>query len=114
MSNNWICGLQVYTFQVGLCVSFLLIANLHFLAAYHSELIQVHLTKLIVISFLLPLCAAIPVAVKRGIEYRGIGSICLLTPEISAPFLNYPVSVIICIAALLHLGTIAFAIKVKV
>ncbi|CAO3567558.1 unnamed protein product [Mortierella alpina] len=117
MSNNWICGLQgillAYAFQVGLCISFLLIANLHFLAAYRSELIQAHLTKLFVISLLLPLCVAIPVALKRDIEYRGIGSVCLLSKEISGPYFIYPVSVIICVATLLHLGTIAFAIKVK-
>lgn len=66
-----------------------------------------------VVSFILPLALVIPVIVKKQIMNPGFGSICFVGPDVASAFFFYPLSVIVCVAALLHLGTIGFMIKVR-
>ncbi|KAG0251759.1 hypothetical protein BG011_007387 [Mortierella polycephala] len=118
MSNSWFCGLQgivlMYLVLVMLCLSFILIANLHLLTVFRSPVIQSYLTKWIILSFFLPLSLVVPVAVRKQIENPGFGSICFVSAEVASPFFFYPLSVIVCIATLLHLGTIAFMIRARI
>ncbi|KAF9106817.1 hypothetical protein BGX29_008379 [Mortierella sp. GBA35] len=118
MTNSWFCGVQgallQYIVLVMLCLGFLLIANLHLLTVYRSSLIQGSLSKLMVLSFFLPLASVVPVIVKKQIMNPGFGSICFVGPDVASAFFFYPLSVIVCIATLLHLGTIGFMIKTAV
>ncbi|KAF9912569.1 hypothetical protein EC991_009994 [Linnemannia zychae] len=118
MTNSWFCGVQgallQYIVLVMLCLGFLLIANLHLLTVYRSSLIQSSLSRLMGVSFILPLALVIPVVVKRQIMNPGFGSICFVGPDVASAFFFYPLSVIVCIATLLHLGTIGFMIKTAV
>ncbi|KAG0047101.1 hypothetical protein BGZ83_007768 [Gryganskiella cystojenkinii] len=118
MSNSWLCGLQgialMYIVLVMLCLGFLLIANLHLLTVYRATLIQSNLTKLIIFSFFLPLSLVLPVSIRKQIENPGFGSICFVSSEVASPYFFYPLSVIVCIATLLHLGTIAFMTRASV
>ncbi|KAG0210411.1 hypothetical protein BGX33_004942 [Mortierella sp. NVP41] len=118
MSNSWFCGVQgitlMYIVLVMLCLGFLLIANLHFLTVYRSSVIQTHLTKLIALSFFLPLSLVLPVAIRKQIENPGFGSICFVSSEVASPYFFYPLSVAVCLATLLHLGTIVFMIKTSI
>ncbi|KAF9151822.1 hypothetical protein BG015_006178 [Linnemannia schmuckeri] len=92
MTNSWFCGVQVY----------------------RSSLIQGSLSKLMVVSFILPLALVIPVVVKKQIMNPGFGSICFVGPDVASAFFFYPLSVVVCVATLLHLGTIGFMIKTAV
>ncbi|KAK5815404.1 hypothetical protein F5H01DRAFT_380496 [Linnemannia elongata] len=118
MTNSWFCGVQgallQYIVLVMLCLGFLLIANLHLLTVYRSSLIQGSLSKLMGVSFILPLALVIPVVVKKQIMNPGFGSICFVGPDVASAFFFYPLSVIVCVATLLHLGTIGFMIKTAV
>ncbi|KAF9541313.1 hypothetical protein EC957_003215 [Mortierella hygrophila] len=118
MTNSWFCGVQGvllhYIVLVMLCLGFLLIANLHLLTVYRSSLIQGSLSKLMGVSFILPLALVIPVIVKKQIMNPGFGSVCFVGPDVASAFLFYPLSVIVCVATLLHLGTIGFMIKTAV
>ncbi|KAG0259189.1 hypothetical protein BGZ95_004748 [Linnemannia exigua] len=80
MTNSWFCGVQgallMYIVLVMLCLGFLLIANLHLLTVYRSSLIQTSLSKLMGVSFILPLALVLPVVVKKQIMNPGFGSIC--------------------------------------
>ena len=96
-----------------LCLGFLLIANLHLLIAYRSQLIQSHLTQLIIASFLLPLALVVPVAVRKQIEYPGMGSTCLVSPSVASAYFFYPLAATVSLGTLLHLGTIIAMIKVQ-
>ncbi|KAK3830235.1 MAG: hypothetical protein JOS17DRAFT_817680 [Linnemannia elongata] len=118
MTNSWFCGVQgallQYIVLVMLCLGFLLIANLHLLTVYRSSLIQGSLSKLMGVSFILPLALVIPVVVKKQIMNPGFGSICFVGPDVASAFFFYPLSVIVCVATLLHLGTIGFMMKTAV
>ncbi|KAG0375795.1 hypothetical protein BGX24_008661 [Mortierella sp. AD032] len=118
MTNSWFCGVQgallMYIVLVMLCLGFLLIANLHLLTVYRSSLIQASLSKLMVVSFILPLSLVLPVVFKKQIMNPGFGSICFVGPDVASAFFFYPLSVIVCVATLLHLGTIGFMIKTAV
>ncbi|KAF9129685.1 hypothetical protein BGW39_003911 [Mortierella sp. 14UC] len=118
MTNSWFCGVQGallhYIVLVMLCLGFLLIANLHLLTVYRSSLIQSSLSKLMGVSFILPLALVIPVVVKKQIMNPGFGSICFVGSDVASALFFYPLSVVVCVATLLHLGTIGFMIKTAV
>ncbi|KAG0371608.1 hypothetical protein BGX24_001438 [Mortierella sp. AD032] len=118
MTNSWFCGVQgialMYMVLAMLCLGFLLIANLHVLTVYRSYIVQNHLTKLMVLSFFLPLSLVLPVAIRKQIENPGFGSICFISSQVASPFFFYPLSVVVCLATLLHLGTIAVMIKMSI
>ncbi|KAF8933407.1 hypothetical protein BGZ47_010877 [Haplosporangium gracile] len=118
MTNSWFCGVQgiglMYMVLTMLCLGFLLIANLHVLTVYRSYIVQNHLTKLVVLSFFLPLSLVLPVAIRKQIENPGFGSICFVSSQAASPYFFYPLSVVVCLATLLHLGTIAFMIKTSI
>ncbi|KAF9542766.1 hypothetical protein EC957_001664 [Mortierella hygrophila] len=118
MTNSWFCGVQgiglMYIVLTMLCLGFLLIANLHVLSVFRSYVVQNHLTKLMVLSFFLPLSLVLPVAIRKQVENPGFGSICFVSSQIASPYFFYPLSVVVCLATLLHLGTIAFMIKSSV
>ena len=100
-----------YIVLVMLCLAFFLISNLHFLTVYRSAFIQTHMSKLMVFSFILPLSLVIPVALQKKIENPGFGSICFVSSDAASAYFFYPLSVVVCLATLLHLGTIAFMIR---
>lgn len=102
----------MYMVLTMLCLGFLLIANLHVLTVFRSYVVQNHLTKLMVLSFFLPLSLVLPVAIRKQVENPGFGSICFVSSQVASPYFFYPLSVVVCLATLLHLGTIAFMIKV--
>ncbi|KAG0277461.1 hypothetical protein BGZ96_002852 [Linnemannia gamsii] len=118
MTNSWFCGVQgiglMYMVLTMLCLGFLLIANLHVLTVYRSYIVQNHLTKLMVLSFFLPLSLVLPVAIRKQIENPGFGSICFVSTQVASPYFFYPLSAVVCLATLLHLGTIAFMIKTSI
>ncbi|KAF9147955.1 hypothetical protein BG015_010320 [Linnemannia schmuckeri] len=118
MTNSWFCGIQgiglMYMVLTMLCLGFLLISNLHVLTVYRSYTVQNHLTKLMVLSFFLPLSLVLPVAIRKRIENPGFGSICFVSSQVASPYFFYPLSVVVCLATLLHLGTIAFMIKTSI
>jgi len=104
----------MYIVLVMLCLGFLLIANLHLLTVYRSSLIQSRMSALIIFSFFLPLSLVLPVSIRKQIENPGFGSICFVSSEVASPYFFYPLSITVCIAILLHLGTIAFMIRVRI
>ncbi|KAF9366617.1 hypothetical protein BGX34_000085 [Mortierella sp. NVP85] len=115
MSNSWFCGFQgislMYLVLVLLCLAVLMITNLHFVTVYRSNFIQKHLSKFIPLMFLLPLSLVLPVALRKQIENPGFGSICFVSAKVASPYFFYPLSVTVCLASLIHLGTIAFMIR---
>ncbi|KAG0052540.1 hypothetical protein BGZ83_002471 [Gryganskiella cystojenkinii] len=88
-----------------------MLSNLHFLSVYRSSLIHNSMSMLMVFSFILPLSLVVPVAVRKQIENPGFGSICFVSSDAASAFFFYPLSVVVCLATLLHLGTIAFMIR---
>ncbi|KAG0273178.1 hypothetical protein BGZ95_010995 [Linnemannia exigua] len=118
MTNSWFCGLSgtllPYMSLVILSLGALLITNLHLLTVYRSSLIQNSLGKLMILTFILPLGAIIPVVIKRQIMYPGFGSICFMGPDMAGAYFFLPLSIVACIGALLHLGTIAFMVKAAI
>ncbi|KAF9212969.1 hypothetical protein BGZ59_006094 [Podila verticillata] len=118
MANSWFCGVQgttlMYLVLTMLCLATLLIANLHLLTVHRSALIQDHLGKLMILSFFLPLALVLPVALRKKIQNPGFGSVCFVSPEIASAYFFFPLSVVVCIATLLHLWTITFMIKSKI
>lgn len=118
MANSWFCGVQgiglMYMVLTMLCLGFLLIANLHVLTVFRSYVVQNHLTKLMALSFFLPLSLVLPVAIRKQVENPGFGSICFVSSQVASPYFFYPLSVVVCLATLLHLGTIAFMIKTSI
>ncbi|KAF9298750.1 hypothetical protein BGZ74_009233 [Mortierella antarctica] len=118
MANSWFCGVQgiafMYLVLTILCLATLLITNLHLLTVHRSALIQDHLGKLMVLSFFLPLSLVLPVALRKQIQNPGFGSVCFVSPEIASAYFFLPLSVMVCIATLLHLWTIAFMIKSRI
>ncbi|KAF9337766.1 hypothetical protein BG006_002801 [Podila minutissima] len=117
MTNSWLCGVQgitlYYIVLVMCCLSVLLIANLHLLIVHRSSVIQNSMSRLMVISFLLPLAMVVPVAVRKDIENPGFGSICFLSAKAASPFFFYPLAGVVSLASLMHLGTIVYMIKTK-
>ncbi|KAF9331645.1 hypothetical protein BGZ91_012039 [Linnemannia elongata] len=118
MTNSWFCGVQgiglMYMVLTMLCLGFLLIANLHVLTVFRSYVVQNHLTKFMVLSFILPLSLVLPVAIRKQVENPGFGSICFVSSQVASPYFFYPLSVVVCLATLLHLGTITFMIKTSI
>ncbi|KAG0235280.1 hypothetical protein BGX31_004305 [Mortierella sp. GBA43] len=115
MTNSWLCGFQgislMYLVLAMLCLAVLMITNLHFLAVHRSGFVQTHMTKFIVLSFILPLSLVLPVAIRQQIENPGFGSICFVSAQVASPYFFYPLAVIVTLATLLHLGTIIFMIR---
>ncbi|KAF8940071.1 hypothetical protein BGZ58_007888 [Dissophora ornata] len=115
MSNSWLCGVQgtllMYLVLVLLCLSFFLITNLHVLTVYRSSLVQNRLTSLIVLSFFLPLALVLPVVIRKQIENPGFGSICFVSSTVASPYFFYPLSIVVCLAMALHIGTVFFMIR---
>lgn len=103
----------MYLVLTMLFLATLLIANLHLLTVHRSALIQDHLGRLMILSFFLPLAFVLPVALRKKIQNPGFGSVCFVSPEIASAYFFFPLSVVVCIATLLHLWTIVFMIKVK-
>lgn len=96
-----------------LCLAVVMITNLHFISVYQSSFIQKHMTKLMVLSFVLPLSLVLPVAIRQQIENPGFGSVCFVSAQVASPFFFYPLSVIVCLATLVHIGTIVFMVQVS-
>ncbi|KAF9306438.1 hypothetical protein BGZ74_005983 [Mortierella antarctica] len=117
MTNSWLCGVQgitlYYIVLVMCCLSVLLIANLHLLIVYRSSVIQNSMSRLMVVSCILPLALAVPVAVRKEIENPGFGSICFVSAKAASAFFFYPLAVVVSLASLMHLGTIVYMIKTK-
>lgn len=65
-----------------------------------------------VVTFVLPLGLVIPIVVKNHVMNPGFGSICFVGPDMASTYFFLPLSIVVCAATLLHLGTIAFMIKV--
>ncbi|KAF9103019.1 hypothetical protein BGX27_010779, partial [Mortierella sp. AM989] len=97
-----------------LCLAVLLIANLHMLTVFRSPVIQSHMTKLIILAFILPLSSVLPIAIRKQIENPGFGSVCFVSPKVADPYFFYPLSILACIGASMHLGTIGFMIKASI
>ncbi|KAF9129687.1 hypothetical protein BGW39_003913 [Mortierella sp. 14UC] len=118
MNNSWFCGLSgallPYMALVILSLGTLLIANLHLLTVYRTSLIQNSLGRLMVLTFILPLGAIIPVVIKSQIKYPGFGSICFIGPDMAGPYFFLPLSIVVCVGTLLHLGTISFMVKTAI
>lgn len=95
------------------CLAVLLIANLHMLTVYRSSLVQNSMSMLMIVSFFLPLALVVPVAVRKQIENPGFGSICFVSAEAASAFFFYPLAIVVSLAALMHLGTIAYMIRVR-
>ncbi|KAG0040225.1 hypothetical protein BGZ82_004470 [Podila clonocystis] len=117
MTNSWFCGVQGIALQyivlVMCCLSVLLIANLHLLTVYRSSIIQNSMSRLMIVSFFLPLALVVPVAVRKQIENPGFGSICFVSAKAASAFFFYPLAIVVSLAALMHLGTIAYMIRTK-
>ncbi|KAG0034231.1 hypothetical protein BGZ81_005770 [Podila clonocystis] len=117
MTNSWFCGVQGIALQyivlVMGCLWMLLIANLHLLTVYHCSIIQNSMSRLMIVSFFLPLALVVPVAVRKQIENPGFGSICFVSAKAASAFLFYPLAIVVSLAALMHLGTIAHMIRTK-
>ncbi|KAK3827074.1 MAG: hypothetical protein J3R72DRAFT_266992 [Linnemannia gamsii] len=118
MTNSWFCGLSgtllPYLALVILSLGALLITNLHLLTVYRSSLIQNSLGKLMVLTLILPLGAIIPVVMKNHIMYPGFGSICFIGPDMAGAYFFLPLSIVACVGAFLHLGTIFFMVKAAI
>ncbi|KAG0343031.1 hypothetical protein BG000_010168 [Podila horticola] len=117
MTNSWFCGVQGIALQyivlVMCCLAVLLIANLHLLTVYRSSMIQNSMSRLMIVSFFLPLALVVPVAVRKQIENPGFGSICFVSAKVASAFFFYPLAIVVSLAALMHLGTIAYMIRTK-
>ncbi|KAF9375948.1 hypothetical protein CPC16_000442 [Podila verticillata] len=117
MTNSWLCGVQGIALQyivlVMCCLAVLLIANLHMLTVYRSSLVQNSMSMLMIVSFFLPLALVVPVAVRKQIENPGFGSICFVSAKAASAFFFYPLAIVVSLAALMHLGTIAYMIRTK-
>lgn len=70
------------------------------------------MSRLMVVSFILPLALAVPVAVRKEIENPGFGSVCFVSAKAASAFFFYPLAVVVSLASLMHLGTIVYMIKV--
>ncbi|KAF9151821.1 hypothetical protein BG015_006177 [Linnemannia schmuckeri] len=118
MMNSWYCGLSgtllPYLSLVILSLGSLLITNLHLLTVYRSSFIQDSLSRWMVVTFVLPLGLIIPIVIKNHVMNPGFGSICFVGPDMASAYFFLPLSIVICVATLLHLGTIAFMIKVAI
>ncbi|KAG0310383.1 hypothetical protein BGZ99_000411 [Dissophora globulifera] len=102
ISNSWLCGMQgtvlMYMVLVLVCLCILLICNLHVLTVYRSSFIQRHMTKLIVLSFFIPLSLVIPVVIRKQIENPGFGSICFVSSSAASSYFFYPLVITVCLA----------------
>ncbi|KAG9066392.1 hypothetical protein KI688_001618 [Linnemannia hyalina] len=67
-----------------------------------------------VVPLVLPLGLIIPIVIKKKVMNPGFGSICFISPDVASAYFFLPVSIIVCLATLLHLGTIAFMIKATI
>ncbi|KAG0297590.1 hypothetical protein BGZ96_005693 [Linnemannia gamsii] len=118
MMNSWYCGISgtllLYLSLVILSLGSLLITNLHLLTVYRSSLIQDSLSRWMVVTFVLPLGLVIPTVVKNQVMNPGFGSICFVGSEMASTYFFLPLSIVVCMATLLHLGTIAFMIKAAI
>ncbi|KAK5815408.1 hypothetical protein F5H01DRAFT_367796 [Linnemannia elongata] len=118
MSNSWYCGLSgtllPYLSLVILSLGSLLITNLHLLTVYRSSFIQDSLSRWMVVTFVLPLGLIIPIVVKQQVMNPGFGSICFVGPDMASAYFFLPLSIVVCVATLLHLGTIAFMVKAAI
>ncbi|KAG0313369.1 hypothetical protein BGZ99_008948 [Dissophora globulifera] len=115
MNNSWLCGLQgaclMYMTLVLIFISVTIIVNLHALTVYRSTLIQDHMTKFIIVAFVLPLSLVVPVVVKKQIENPGFGSICFTSSTAAAPYFLYPLCGIVILEVSLHMATIGFMLR---
>ncbi|KAG0365113.1 hypothetical protein BGZ54_006851 [Gamsiella multidivaricata] len=118
MTNSWLCAVQgigiTYLVLVILWLGLLLITNLHVLAVYRSSIVQTYMSRFMVLAFSLPLAMVIPVVVRKEIMNPGFGSICFVGPNVADAYFFIPLSVIVCLATLMHLGTIGYMIRTKV
>src|SRR5690349_14136317 len=101
-----------YLSLVILSLGSLLITNLHLLTVYRSSFIQDSLSRWMVVTFVLPLGLIIPIVFKQQVMNPGFGSICFVGPDMASAYFFLPLSIVVCVATLLHLGTIAFMVKV--
>ncbi|KAG0301040.1 hypothetical protein BGZ99_003578, partial [Dissophora globulifera] len=101
----------MYTLLILNLLCAIVIANLHVMTVYRSVFVQTHMTKFIIVSFILPFALVIPVLVLKQIEYPGFGSICLVSASGSQNFIGYPISAIVLVDMALHVTTLGFMIR---
>ncbi|KAG0262283.1 hypothetical protein DFQ27_002461 [Actinomortierella ambigua] len=118
MTNSTICGIQgillVYLVGVLFIQGITLIVNLHSLIVYRSSRVQHHVSKMICLSFVLPLALVVVPAVKREYEFSGYGSICFMSSEYVNSYFFYPVGAMMAFGVLVHLTTVLYMIKTYV
>ncbi|KAF9951239.1 hypothetical protein BGZ72_007218 [Mortierella alpina] len=90
-----------------------MVANLHLLAVYRSSMVQNRLKMLLVIITALPLVTVLPIVLQKRIQNPEFGVTCVANPETVSPFVALPSAIAVCLAMLIHLGTVAYMIKVK-
>ncbi|KAG0317358.1 hypothetical protein BGZ99_006339 [Dissophora globulifera] len=101
----------MYTLLILNLLSAVVIANLHVMTVYRSVFVQTHMTKVIIVSFILPLALVIPVVVLKQFEYPGFGSICLVSASGSQNFIGYPISAMVFVNVVMHVTTLGFMIR---
>ncbi|KAI8360504.1 hypothetical protein B0O80DRAFT_205391 [Mortierella sp. GBAus27b] len=94
-----------------LFLGLILIIHLHVLTVHQSTWVQSRVVKLMVIAFALPLASVIPTLVKQQVSNPGLGSTCFVDPDMADKLFYIPYAVFVSIALLIHLGTIAYAVK---
>ncbi|KAG0237642.1 hypothetical protein BGW42_000470 [Actinomortierella wolfii] len=118
MVNSTICGIQgimlVYLVGVLFIQGITLIANLHSLIVYRSSRVQNQVSKLIGLSFVLPVALVIAPAVKKQFGFSGYGSICFMISDLVNPYFFYPVGAMMVVGVLVHLATVLYMIKTYV
>ncbi|KAG0226616.1 hypothetical protein BGX31_007234 [Mortierella sp. GBA43] len=115
MPNSPLCTVQgvilQYLVLVMLFLGLILIIHLHVLTVHQSTWVQSRVVKLMVIAFALPLASVIPTLVKQQVSNPGLGSTCFVDPDMADKLFYIPYAVFVSIALLIHLGTIAYAVK---
>ncbi|KAF9971809.1 hypothetical protein BGZ73_005139, partial [Actinomortierella ambigua] len=118
MSNSVFCGIQgialVYLVGVLFVQGLTLIVNLHGLIVYRSSRVQQHVSKMICLSFVLPLALVVAPAVKKKYSFSGYGSICFMSSDYVNQYFFYPVGAMMVFGVLVHLATVMYMIKTYV
>ncbi|GJJ76376.1 hypothetical protein EMPS_08735 [Entomortierella parvispora] len=113
--NSRLCGIQgvliIYFTQTSALWCSLLIYKLHLLAVWRSDLIDRYYVWLTGVCWILPLCFAIPVAVRNLAEYPGVGFSCLVNTSNLNTYLFYPTAVYMYPSMLCHVVTVGRMIQ---
>lgn len=96
-----------------LFLGLILILHLHFQTVYQSNWVQSHMKQLVPIAFALPLLSVIPTLAKKQIMNPGLGSTCFVGPDMANGLFYIPFAVLVSLAMLIHVGTMAHVVKVS-